>query len=215
VILLWLLFAGSHMILSSQIVRPRITGALGERAFLGLYSLLSLATFVALVWFYAEHRHAGEVLWSLAPGNGALNGLLALGNTVAVILMVAGVIRPSPAMGTGGPGEPRGVQHLTRHALFMGMALWAAMHLLANGYPSDVSFFGGFALFCILGSWHQDRRKLAGGDPVFRAFYEATPFWPFSGLDTVRGLREFSKAALLIGVTIALLVRLAHPWLFH
>jgi len=211
VILLWLLFAGSHMILSSPFLRSRLVGALGERPFLGLYSLLSFATFVPLVRFYTGHLHAGEPLGSMAFGSAVPSALVALGNTLAIVMMVAGVLRPSPAMVIAGPSEPRGVQHLTRHALFMGMAFWAVMHLLVNGYPSDIAFFGGFALFCILGSWHQDRRKLASGDPAFRRFYEATPFWPFSGPDTVRGLREFSKTALLIGVGIAIVARLAHP----
>jgi len=214
VVLLWLLFAGSHMVLSSRILRPRVVGALGERAFLGVYSLVSFATFVPLIWFYADHRHAGARLWSVAVGGGALYGLIGLGNTLAIVMMVAGLLRPSPAMVIGGPGEARGVQHLTRHALFMGMAMWALMHLVVNGYASDVAFYGGFALFCILGSWHQDRRKLAGGDPEFRAFHQTTPFWPFTGPDTARGLREFSKPALAIGIALALLARLAHPWAF-
>ena len=33
------------------------------------------------------------------------------------------------------------MQLITRHAVFMGVALWALMHLIANGFASDVAFF--------------------------------------------------------------------------
>ena len=89
--LLWLAFAGSHLLLSSLTLRPRITGRIGERAFLGLYSLLSLALFVPLVSIYLEHRHEGAFLWtvSMTP---AVTWLVYALMTVGVLLVVAGAV---------------------------------------------------------------------------------------------------------------------------
>jgi len=213
VLALWVLFGGTHMLLSSTRVRPHLVARLGERPFQGLYSLIALVTFVVLVRYYGAHRHEGALLWALALAP-PWRELLYLGNALALVLAAAGVMTPSPATVLGGPAEPRGVQRLTRHALFMGMALWALMHLAANGFASDVAFFGGFAAFSVIGAWHQDRRKLAGGEPTFAAFHAATPFWPLTGRETLRGLRELSPVAVIIGLGAALGVRLAHPWLF-
>ncbi len=209
---LWTLFGGSHMALSSIRLRPRLVASLGEAVFQGLYSLLALAVFGALVWFYFAHKHAGPLLWALPVGD-LLRWTLYLGNGVAVVLVVAGLITPSPAMPGVGSGKPRGVQHLTRHGLFMGVGLWGLLHLLVNGYAGDVAFFAGFPLFGLLGCWHQDQRKLAT-QPDFRAFWERTPFLPFSGPNTIRGLRELSPLALVLGVALTIALRWFHGSLF-
>ena len=65
---LWLLFAATHMGLSSLRVRPRLVAALGPGPFAGLYSLLALAIFIPLVWVYLNDRHAGPLLWALPIG---------------------------------------------------------------------------------------------------------------------------------------------------
>jgi len=110
------------------------------------------------------------------------------------------------------PGDPtpRGVYRITRHPLVMSIALFGALHLLPNGSTADVAFFGGFVAFALAGAWHQDRRKLALGVPGFRAFYEATPFLPFTGRDTLRGLRELSPVVVGAGIAATAVVRYFH-----
>jgi len=124
-------------------------------------------------------ERGGALLWAvvLSPW---LRGLLYAGITAAFVLVVAGATTPSPLAVTGGPPEPRGVQRITRHPVFMGIGLWALLHLVPNGYASDVAFFGGFVLFALLGSWHQDRRKLATAAEAFRSFHAGTAFLPFT-----------------------------------
>jgi uncharacterized membrane protein len=215
ILLLWLLFAGTHVALSSLRLRPRLVERLGERGFQGVFSLLAVATLAPLVYAYFTHKHAGPLLWSipLAPG---LRWLLYLGMGVAVVLMVAGLVTPSPAA-LGAPesaAEPRGVQLLTRHALFMGLGLLGLLHLVPNGFLADAVFFAGFPAFALLGCWHQDRRKLVTAGERFRRFHARTPFLPFTGGETLRGLRELSRPALVGGVGATVLLRVLHPALF-
>ena len=128
------------------------------------------------------------------------------------MLAVAGVMTPSPASITGAPiDEPRGVHRITRHAVFMGMGLWALAHAISTGYASDVAFFGGLVVFVLVGSRHQDRRKLAAGDAQFERFHAATAFIPFTGRGALRGLMELPPLAVIIGVVIALVARYLHP----
>ena len=211
VLVLLLLFASSHMLLSSRAIRARLVARLGEKRFGAVYSILALVFLAPLVYYYFMHRHAGPLLWAV-PDSGAVGYLLVLVNVVGFVLLVAGVMTPSPATGGGGPGEePRGVHLITRHAVFMGLGMWALAHAISNGFASDVAFFGGLAVFVLVGSWHQDRRKLAGGDPKFERFHAATAFIPFTGRGALRGLMELSPLAAIIAVVAALIARYLHP----
>src|SRR5439155_1369427 len=87
--------------------------------------------------------------------------------------------------------------------------LWlgfAGSHLVLSTLPVRPRIVA----FALVGAWHQDRRKLALGVPGFRAFHEATPFLPFTGRDTLRGLRELSPAVMVAGIAAAAAVRYYH-----
>jgi uncharacterized membrane protein len=215
---LWVLFALTHMGLSSRALRPRLVAALGAQGFLGAYSLLAIAIFTALVWFYVVHRHEGALLWTPSIGAAGLWAIYVL-QGVAWVLVVAGVMTPSPAAFVAGvappPSAARGVHLLTRHPVFMGAGLFGALHLFVMGFASDVVFWAGFPLFAVIGCAHQDRRKLATEGDAYRAWHTRTPFLPFTGRETLRGLREMPPLAIAIGVALATGLRLLHAPLFH
>jgi uncharacterized membrane protein len=209
VALLWLLFAASHLGLASRRVEPALAGRLGRRGYLGLYSAVALALFVPLVWVYFGNRHAGGYAWSL-HATGLLRAAIYAGLLLAFVLIVASNLRPSPAAVVPGEANPAGVYRLTRHPLMTGFTLVGLLHLPTNGAASDLAFFGGLSLFPLVGAWHQDRRKLASGDPGFRAFYDATPFLLFTGRETLRGLRELPPLALGLAAALAVFARWLH-----
>jgi uncharacterized membrane protein len=206
---LWLAFGFTHVGLASAKLRPRLVGALGERGYQGLYSLVALAIFIPLVWVYAQNRHAGATLWTLESAP-VLLGVLGLGMGLSLVLVVAGLLAPSPVSLAGGALEPRGVHRITRHPLFMGIGLFGLLHLIAIGSASNLVFFGGFPVFALVGCRHQDRRKLAGAGEELRDFYARTAFLPFTGPETMRGLREFPLLALGIGIALTVVLRLLH-----
>lgn len=214
ILALWLLFAATHMTLSSRRLRPRLVAALGERGFLGVYSLVAIAIFTALVWRYWTHRHAGALLYTPPALGVAGRWALYVLQGVAWTLIVAGNLAPSPA--TVGLPEARrakqayGVHRITRHPLFMGVGLFGALHLLVMGFATDVAFWAGFPLFAIAGCAHQDRRKLATEGPEYRAWHAGTAFLPFTGRDALRGLRELSPLAIALGVAVAAGLRWLH-----
>jgi uncharacterized membrane protein len=213
--LLWVAFAATHMGFSSVRWRPRLVARLGERGYQGLFSLVAVAIFVPLVWAYFAHKHAGALLWYVHPlpqwARWAIYGLMG----VAFVMIATALATPSP-VALGGPqrAEPRGIQRITRHGLFMGLALFAALHAVVNGFASDVTFFGGMTVFSVVGALHQDRRHLATRGEAYRRFHEASPFVPFTGRDSLRGLRELSPVAVGVGIGLALLLRTFHQTLF-
>jgi uncharacterized membrane protein len=210
---LWLGFAATHMVLSSVSVRRTLVARLGVGSFLGMYSVIAFAFFVPLVWTYWVHKHAGPQLWSVPIGPG-LRWVIYVVMGMAFVLMVAGVVRPSPAGIVPGDPTPRGALLITRHPLFMGLGIFGLLHLIPNGNAADVAFFGGFPLFAVLGCWHQDQRKLVSGPEGFARFYRQTPFLPFTGSSSVKGIRELGPMVIVGGLTLAGILRYFHPTLF-
>jgi uncharacterized membrane protein len=210
---LWLAFAATHMGMSSLRWRPGLVSALGERGFQGVYSLVSLAIFVPLVWIYTSGKHAGPFFWYLGPLT-PVRWLAYVLMGAALTLVVAGATRPSPASVAPGPARVVGVFRITRHPVFMGLALFGLAHLLtARVHAAEFVFFGGFVVFSLVGCSHQDQRKLVTAGEDFRRFHAETPFLPFTGRDTLRGLKEM-PIPLVVGVGLAVLVRYYHATLF-
>src|SRR5215469_6799854 len=89
------LFVGTHLFISSSIVRPRLVDRLGEQAFRGVYSLVALTTFIPLVVVFAHHKHSGAVVWYLRA-TAPIRWLAWLMMLAAVICLVAGLLNPSP-----------------------------------------------------------------------------------------------------------------------
>ena len=97
----------------------------------------------------------------------------------------------------------------------MGVGLFGLLHLPMNGFASDVAFWAGFPLFAVAGCRHQDLRKLATEGEAYRTWHAATPFWPFTGRETGRGIRELPRLAVPLGVGLTIGLRLLHGPLFR
>jgi len=209
IVLLWIAFTATHLGLASRAVEPKLRARLGDAGFVLLYSAVALALFVPLVTLYFRNRHAGPWLWVVTVGPW-LRAALYLGMTLGLVLAVGALLRPSPAsLVPNAPSEVRGVYRVTRHPLVLGLALIWALHLIPNASTADVAFFGGFVLFSLAGAWHQDARKLAGGDEKFRSFHAATSFLPFGR--GVAGLADLPPLVIALGVLAALGIRWLHP----
>lgn len=218
IVLLWIAFGASHIALSSTRVRPRLVEKLGEQGYMGVFSLVALVIFATLCRIYFTNRHAGPWMWTVQVGpilRWTIYSLMA----VAFTLMVAGNMGKqmvvSAAMGGAESVEIRGIHRITRHPTMLGMAIFGLLHLVANASTTDVAFFAGFPIFTILGCWHQEQRMLKDKGPEFRSYVEATPFFPFTGRDSLQGVRELSRLAIVIGIAATTGIRLLHGPLFH
>ncbi len=206
----WVLFGGSHLVLSSQKIRPKLIDRLGEWPFRGLYSLVALATFVFLLVYFFRHKHSGPSLW---PSGVLTHNLTVVLMAFAFVLLAMGLAsRPPSAMLGGSKPQAYGVTRITRHPTFAAFFLFGLAHCLVNGFLGDLIFFGGFALFSWIGAWHQDRRKVAEV-PGYGEFREATSFFPLGAV--VKGqqplaLRELPWVAAVLGLVVFFLI-----WTYH
>lgn len=209
----WLAFSGSHLLLSSRTLRPRLIGSLGERGFQGIYSLVALATFVWLIMAYAGAKHAGPLLWVAGP---TLHGVSFVLSACLLTLTVAAAAQPKPTdMGSSAEPRARGFTRITRHPAFVLFGLVALSHTLVNGFLSDVVFFGGFAAWALVGGAHMDSRKRR--QPELATYYGETSLLPFAAVAAGRTRlvwSEFSLARLAIGAAVTAAIWLAHPYIF-
>ena len=92
----WLLFGGSHTVLSHPPVRDWLVARLGDRVFLLVYSLVALATFVPLIRTFFANRIATPVPLPALIGVPGIWWLTMLLMFVALNLMLLGFASPNP-----------------------------------------------------------------------------------------------------------------------
>jgi uncharacterized membrane protein len=219
------LFFGIHILVSGTRIRDVLVGTIGEKVYMGLFSLTSLG---AIVWLSISYNasvvSAENVIYWQAPA-GLLHGggLIIL---VASFFAVAGLTSPGPS-GAGGDvavaqsdnpaGLVKGIHAVTRHPFLWGAVIWAAFHMGANGDRASQIFFGTFFIVSLLGTFSIDaKRKRALGDK-WDAYAGASSNIPFAAL--MSGRANFSLAELgwwriVAGLLVFGGLFVAHEWLF-
>jgi len=208
---------GTHFGIASTPLRGELIGRVGENGYRALYSLLAL---VALVWLATAWRAAPHVpLWD--AGAGLRHLALAL-MPLAFLLVVCAVTTPNPTVVGQKPdpdaGSPAvGIIRVTRHPFMWGVALWALLHLLANGDEASVVFFGAFVVLALVGTLLIDGRRTRENAPGWGVFLQATSNLPFAAILQRRqwlviGEVGLWRVALALGLYVVLLW--LHPRLF-
>ena len=199
-----LAFIGVH-ILTSTPIRAAIVKRVGEQAFQGLFSLISVVLIVWLIWAYAETPHV-EV-WPAATWSRHLTLTIM---PLAFIFLVFGLTNPSPAI-QGAQGKLKagdaavGFLKVTRHPLFWGIALWALAHIPANGDLASIYFFGTFAFLALIGMPLQDKKKEETVGAEWGPFAMRTSIIPFfASIQGRNSLKwsDFSWWRILLGLAI-------------
>ena len=219
VALLWLLFAGTHMGLTTQRIRTALAGRLGEIGFSVVFSLVASVTFAALIGVYAAHRFEGAAGPALANVP-VVREILIAAIVLGVVLATAGAfVFPSAPMAffqNRSVYQVRGLARVTRHPFFVGITLLGTAHaLLASRLVGTVAF-GGLALLSGAGAWHQDRKLMARRGPAYADYCAHTSAVPFAAILTGRqplGLRDLPIGALALGLALAVILRARHAHL--
>jgi len=218
-LLWWILFGGTHILGSTVPVRGFFIRRIGLPAFKGLYSLVAVATLLPLSFVYFAEKHAGAAIFVPPPGMRTVTEILML---LAVVILGQAVATTNP-MGTMAElsgkhlDRARGIQRVTRHPMNLAFALFGLAHCLSNPYEGDWIFFGGFVVYAVASSIHQDRRILAAGPEAARQFQAQTSFLPFAAI--LSGKQRFAPGeyglpALGISLAVFVLLLLFHRALF-
>ena len=207
-------FCGSHVLLSSTRLRGSLRDQLGERGFLAVYSLTSLAVFA---WFVAAYATAPTImLWPRQRWT-ALVPVLVM--PLAAILLVAGYSTRNPtAVGmerSARADDPApGILSVTRHPVMWAIGLWAVAHLIANGDLSSVLFFGSLAVLALGGTVLIDRKKQLALGSNWPRLTQVTSNLPFAALlarRTKLRWRDLGILRVAAGLLLYAVLYLAHP----
>jgi uncharacterized membrane protein len=207
------LFVGTHFLMSHPL-RARLVGALGDKGFQIVYSLVSLGTFVGAIKHYREVPDSAP-LWSAGDGIWAVASLLMLIGS----MLFAGSIFGNPALATPGAAgftktTPTGALAITRHPMMWGFASWALCHLLVSPQPKIIALCIAIGFLAIAGSAGQDRKKalLMGAD--WQHWLKQTSFIPFAGQISGRigwAIAMPKRTVLLAGLALWLVATRFHP----
>jgi len=183
----------SHIVPSAPGVREELIERLGRRAFLAVYSLVSLAALALVVWAY---RAAGPGPWLYVAVPGG-RWLAVIGMLVAVFLVVGRLTTRADHK------TPAGIYRLSAVPGSLGVLLWALLHLLNRGEARAVVIFAGLAL---LAGWSVVK-NLRVASPAFRRVGVLDPH--ALGDTAVWRATGWRRTALLVAAYLALLY--LHP----
>ncbi len=144
-----LIFLGSHSVrIFAESWRGARVAAMGLNAWKGVYSIVSIAGFVLIVWGYGVARGAPVIVYSPPVWTKHVAALLTI---PAFILLAAAYV----------PGTR--IKRAVGHPMVAGVKAWAFAHLLANGTLADVVLFGSFLVWAIADYIAARRRDRAAG----------------------------------------------------
>ncbi|MBN7786488.1 hypothetical protein JYP51_16290 [Ponticoccus gilvus] len=157
------LFAASHFIPRLGGLRDRLIGAVGRPVYFSVYGILSLGL---LVWLISAAGRAPHVeLWPQLPWTRWVPNL-AMPIAVLLITCGAGMAQPFTLGGRKGAFDPAnpGFAAVSRHPLFLALAVWAGAHLLPNGDLAHVILFGSFTAMALLAipAFDAEARRIVG-----------------------------------------------------
>ena len=186
-------FVGSHFLLSHPL-RGLLVRAIGEKGFLGVYSLVAFATFGWLIVAYvhapltAPLWLAGDVLWGVAT----------VVMLIASILLMGSLIR-NPAIPTGGqpgpfPETPRGVFAITRHPMMWSFALWGLCHAAVFPVAKSLILAAAVVFLALVGAALQDRKKERLQPDLWPVWESKTSYLPFAAI--AAGRAQFRRRGL-------------------
>jgi uncharacterized membrane protein len=204
-------FLGTHFFLSWGPVRGALVARLGRGPFLGVYSIVAIATFV---WMIMTYTSAPVIeVWPRAATAREIAWIVMI---FAAVFLVCGFATSNPtAVGGEHVSEPRGIFKVTRHPILWAVALWALTHMGTTGDAAALIFFGGLAFLALGGMAHIDAKKRAEDPSRFARIAAITSVIPFAALIAGRTrvkLSEIGWLKILAGLALYLILLYGHEW---
>jgi uncharacterized membrane protein len=204
-----------HAFVAGSELRWWLVQRLGQRAFGGFFSLLSLGSLLFLIDAYRKTPF--YPLW-FSP---RIIHWLPLGvMPFALLLLVGAFSVPNPtAVGAEKILErtdaARGVLRITRHPFLWATALWSGAHLLVTGHVAAILFFGTLLVTALRGTGSIDEKRRRTNKAEFERYLEITSNLPFAAIIQGKNRLAWSElwvpsviAALLLAVLLKVHLRL-------
>jgi len=177
-------FVGIHAIPAIGSVRAAAVKAAGEKAFRGLFSLVSAGGLVWVIWAYNTAPDLAPVLWT---GGAAARSVALVLMAIAFVLFVCGLSAPNPtAAGAekllAKDAPVTGIFRITRHPLMWSFGLWGIAHLINRTDPASLWLFGGMTFLALTGTVMIDHKKKQQFGEHWDRFAGLTSNIPFAAI---------------------------------
>jgi uncharacterized membrane protein len=216
-----LVFLLLHRLVSGTRLRDTIVAVVGDGAFMGLFSLASVASLIWLgVAFGAARGGPGDTsYWASTFTTRILQLFIQF---VAVLFIVPGLMTRNPtSVGQGRAGEDQdvvqGMLRITRHPFLWGVAIWAAGHLLVDGDLASLTFFGAFLVLALTGTLSIDAKRRRVFGTMWQEFAHKTSNVPFAAIAGGRQSLSIGEIGILrlgAAVVVYLFLLGAHHHVF-
>ena len=148
------IFLGIHSVrIFAEDWRAEQIAARGENVWKGIYSAISLAGLVLIVWGYGLTREAPMPAWNLAVWDPPL-----LLRHVALTLNAVAFFLAAQNAGPAGPVTAR-----LGHPMVLAVKVWAFAHLISNGRLADIILFGSILAWAVADFSAAKRRDRQAG----------------------------------------------------
>lgn len=197
-------FLALHMGISSTPLRGKLIDSLGQKGYLGLYSLLAITALGVMIYSYGSIDQSDHV-WLPGTVSYQITKVFVL---VAIILLVMGTMTKNPTavmMEDAINQDIKGILKITRHPTQWAILLYSIGHLIANGDTASIVLFGTLAIMSGVGMLAMDYRKKANHDEKWQEFYSSTSTLPFAAIlsgKTKLQLSELNWVAMVIGIAL-------------
>lgn len=210
-----------HFVVSGTRLRDAITGRIGDRPYMGLFSLVSVAGLAWLGFAFAAARSdpGNAAWWTVGEASRQVQAILQM---IAFLLIVPGLMTPNPTSVhqesvLEKPDAVKGMLRITRHPFLWGVAIWAAGHLLVNGEPASVILFGSMLVLAVFGTASIDAKRRRALGTTYDGFLAQTSNVPFaailSGRQKLR-LAEIGVVRIAAALAVWAALALGHRHLF-
>jgi uncharacterized membrane protein len=173
-----IVFLGVHVLTSLRAPRAQLIARLGETPYKIIYSVIAIIGFALIIVGYGQYRASDWInVWYPPTWTRHLAALLIW---PAFVFVVAAYVR----------GD---IARILKHPMLVGIKLWAAAHLIANGDLGSIILFGSVLAWAVYDRISLKRRTDPGGPP-----------FPYGG-----------RRNDLIAVVVGTIIYLAFGLVFH
>ena len=195
---------GTHFALSHPLRAPLVK-AVGEGAFLGLYSLVAAA---CMVWMVFAFRAAPAA--DLGGATGEAGWIVSTVLTLPALVLFIGSLWKNPALPNPGAAAtidraPTGVFAVTRHPMMWGFALWAVSHIVLWWSLRTLIVASAILVLALVGARLQDRKNEALMGEAWTEWKRKTKFRPRWG-----ALPEVGVRLWIVAVAVWMAATWAH-----
>ncbi len=127
-----LIFFAVHLLPGFVNVRNKLISSLGEGPYKGLYSLTALSGLILII--YGKSKAEFLPIWEPPVWS---KHVVIITMLISFYFLVAADTKSN-------------IKRLIRHPMLLGVALWAGVHLLANGDLASMLLFGSFFVFSLI-----------------------------------------------------------------